>query len=460
MTTTYDAIVIGAGQAGVPLARALADAGKKTALIEADQVGGTCINYGCTPTKTMVASGRVAYLARRGPEYGVQTGQVRVDMEVVRQRKRDIVLSFRESNIRRLESAPALDLIYGKARFVGHKRIEVARRDGEVTEMTADRVVINSGCRPAPAQFPLDGVDPLDSTSIMELDHVPDELLVLGGSYVGLEFAQMFSRFGSKVTVVEQAPRLAPREDPDISDAIASILREDGLEILVGARAKQARRAEGGISLTVELTDGERTLSGSELLVAVGRVPNSDGLHLGAAGVETDQRGYIAVSDRCETNVPGIYAVGDVTGAPALTHISYDDYRILKANLLDGGSRSRKDRQVPYTVFIDPQLGRVGMTEQEARQSGRGVRVARMPMEWVARALEVAEPRGVMKAVVDAETGQILGCAVLGIEGGELMSMIEIAMMSKLPYTALRDAVFAHPLLAESLNNLFGNFDD
>ncbi len=460
MTTTYDAIVIGAGQAGVPLARALAEAGKKTALIEADQVGGTCINYGCTPTKTMVASGRVAYLARRGPEYGVQTGQVRVDMEVVRQRKRDIVLSFREGNIRRLESAPGLDLVYGKARFVGDKRIEVARRDGQVTEMTADLVVVNSGCRPAPAQFPLDGVDPLDSTSIMELDHVPDGLLVLGGSYVGLEFAQMFSRFGSKVTVVELAPRLTPREDPEISEAIAGILREDGLEILVGALAKQAKRVDGAISLTVELKDGERTLSGSELLVAAGRVPNTAGLSLGAAGVEMDQRGYITVSDKCETNVVGIYAVGDITGAPAFTHISYDDYRILKANLLDGGSRSRKDRQVPYTMFTDPQLGRVGMTEQEARQSGRRVRVARMPMESVARALEVAEPRGVMKAVVDAETDQILGCAVLGTEGGELMSMIEIAMMSKLPYTALRDAVFAHPLLAESLNNLFSNFDD
>lgn len=458
MTATHDAIVIGAGQAGVPLATALARAGKKTALIEADEVGGTCINYGCTPTKTMVASARVAYLARRAADYGVRTGPVDVDLGVVRQRKRDVVQSFRQGRLSLIESTPGVELIFGEARFVGDKRLEVALRDGSRVELSADLVVINAGLRPAPPPLPLYGVQPLDSSSIMELDHVPERLLVLGGSYVGLEFAQMFRRFGSQVTVIELGPRLMPREDPDVSNAVADVMREDGLEILLQTAAQSARRVDGGIELRVAGADGERLLSGTQLLVAAGRVPNTDRLDPGAGGIETDKRGYIVVNDRLEASVPGVYAVGDVTGEPAFTHISYDDYRILRANLLEGGSLSRAGRLVPYTVFIDPQLGRVGMSEQEARNAGRNVRVARMPMDWVARALEVGEPRGFMKAVVDTETDEILGCAVFGIEGGELMSMMEIAMLAGLPYPALRDAVFAHPLLAESLNNLFSNF--
>ena len=460
MTETYDAIVIGAGQAGGPLSTALARAGHRTALVEADQVGGTCINYGCTPSKTMVASARVAYLGRRAPEYGVRTGSIGVDMPAVRQRKRDVVRSFRQSSQSRIESTPGLNLIFGEARFVGQKRLEVSLRDGGQSELSADLIVINAGARPAPAPFPLNGVQPLDSTSVMELDRVPERLVVLGGSYVGLEFAQMFVRLGSQVSVVELAPRLAPSEDPDVSEAVAEIMREDGIEVLLDTRARSASRVDGGIELNVQSADSDRVLSGTELLLAAGRVPNTDRLRPEAAGIETDQRGFVVVNDRLEASLPGVYAVGDVTGEPAFTHISYDDYRILRANLLEGGSLSRAGRLVPYTMFIDPQLGRVGMTEQEARQAGRRVRVARMPMAWVARALEVAEPRGFMKAVVDANTDRILGCAVLGIEGGELMSMIEIAMMGKLPYTALRDAVFAHPLLAESLNNLFVNFDD
>jgi len=456
----YDAIVIGAGQAGGPLATAFGRAGKRTAVVESDEVGGTCINCGCTPTKTMVASARVAYLARRAADYGVHTGPVDVDLSIVRQRKRDIVQSFRQGSQSRIESTKGVDLIFGEAHFVDEKRLEVSLRDGGRQVLSADIVVINAGLRPAPAPFRLDGVRVLDSTSVMELAQVPERLLVLGGSYVGLEFAQMFSRFGSQVTIVELAPRLLPREDPDVSDAVAEIMREDGIEVLLETRAQGARSVDGLIELRVAGSGGERVLTGSELLVAAGRVPNTDRLQLPAAGIATDERGYVVVNDRLEASAPGVYAVGDVTGEPAFTHISYDDYRILRANLLDGGSLSRAGRLVPYTVFIDPQLGRVGTSEQEARQAGRKVRVARMPMNWVARALEVAEPRGFMKAVVDGDTDQILGCAVLGIEGGELMAMIEIAMMGALPYTALRDAVFAHPLLAESLNNLFSNFQD
>ena len=296
----------------------------------------------------------------------------------------------------------------------------------------------------------------LNSNTIMELDEVPDHLLVLGGGYVGLEFAQMFKRFGSEVTIVQQGDQLLRREDPDVAQAVTEILREDGIEVLLETQAQRAEQTEEGkIHLTVSMPGGERKLSGSHLLVAAGRVPNSEPLNLSAAGVKTDEGGFVLVDDKLETSVEGIYALGDVKGGPAFTHISYDDHRVLKTNLIGGGEATISDRLVPYTVFIDPQLGRVGLSEREARDQSRNIRVAKMPMSYVARALEVDESRGMMKAVVDADTDQILGCAVLGIEGGEIAAMIQIAMLGKVPYTALRDAVFTHPTLAESLNNLF-----
>ncbi len=457
----YDAIIIGAGQAGVPLSTAMAKAGWKTAIIERVHVGGTCINEGCTPTKTMVASARVAYLARRAADYGVNTGPVSVDMPVVRKRKRDIVDSFRNGNQRRIERTEGVDLLMGETRFIEPKVVEVRLNNGEIRTLTAKSIFINAGDRPSkPAIEGLDSVPTLDSTSIMELDVVPEHLLILGGGYVGLEFGQMFRRFGSEVTVVQRGAHLLSREDDDVADEVAKILREDGIEVLLETSPLRAGQAlDGSIQLTVRTPGGERTLSGSHLLVAAGRVPNSDWLNLEAAGLQTDKRGNIQVNERLETNVAGIYALGDVKGGPAFTHISYDDFRIIRSNLLEHGNASIHDRLVPYTVFIDPQLGRIGLSESEARSTGRAIRVAKMPMNYVARALEVDESRGFMKAVVDAESGQILGCAVLGIEGGEIMAMLEVAMMGKLPYTVLRDAVFAHPTLAESLNNLFTMFD-
>lgn len=454
---SYDAIVIGSGQGGKPLSRDLAAAGWKIALLEREHVGGTCINVGCTPTKTMVASARVAYLARRAAEYGVHVGRVRVNLEEVRRRKQSVVESFRNGSQRRLESTPGLDLLFGEARFDGPRSLEVHLKTGDTVRLASERIFINAGCRPAIPRIPgLDQVPTLDSTSVMELDAPPEHLIVLGGGYVGLEFGQMFRRFGSRVSIVQRGERLLSREDPDVADEVAKILREDGIDVLLKTGPVRAEPSPGGgVRLTVLTTEGERRLAGSHLLAAAGRVPNSDGLNLDAAGVKTDRAGFIQVNEKLETGLPGIYALGDIKGGPAFTHISYDDYRILRDNLLHGGRATTQGRLVPYTVFIDPQLGRVGLTETEARRQGLKVRMAKLPMTHVARAIEMSETRGFMKAVVDADSGQILGCAVLGVEGGEVMSALQVAMMGHLPYGAIKEAIFAHPVLAESLNNLF-----
>jgi pyruvate/2-oxoglutarate dehydrogenase complex dihydrolipoamide dehydrogenase (E3) component len=489
----YDAIVVGSGQGGTPLTLSLAQSGLRTLLIEATHIGGSrscplsppqvpnyntnifrhppaCVNEGCTPTKTMVASARVSAMTVRGPDYGVRykRSSLLLDMEVVRKRKRDIVNSFRSGGEARLSKNDKVEICYGKGKFVGDRRLEIALRDGAGTRVvSADKVFVNVGCRPAPLKAKdADKIEYLNSTSVMELGEVPKRLAVIGGGYVGVEFAQMFRRFGSKVTIVQRGPRVLMNEDEDVSEAVAKILRDDGIEIFTNAETKEvANAASGQIILTLHLQGGgAKSLLVSQVLNAGGRIPNTDDLGVKEAGIELDSRGFIKVDGALETSAEGVWALGDVKGGPQFTHISYDDFRVLEHNLItqrNSKPKSTKDRLVPYTVFMDPQLGRVGHTVASARKAfpDRKLQVAKMPMEWVARALETDETRGFMKAVVDEETKEILGFACLGIDGGEVMSMVQIACMGGLTYEALRDGCFSHPCLSEALNNLWGGLE-
>jgi len=371
-----------------------------------------------------------------------------------------MVAGARENYAGRL-AQDGLDLIEGEAHFSGPKTVQVTLTDGGTRQITAPVVVVDTGTRPRPLGITGAGDVPvLDSTSIMELDELPEHLIILGGGYIGLEFGQMFRRFGSEVTIVQDAPRLMMIEDDDVSDEVAAILRDDGITILTSSTAVRVELADGGrLRLTVRTPDGERQFTGSHLLSAIGRVPNTEALTLEAAGIRLNEHGFIEVDEYLQTSVPGVYAMGDVKGGPAFTHLSYDDYRILRANLIGHQKASTRGRIVPYTMFIDPQLGRAGLTERDAREQGRAIRVAKLPMSAVIRAIETGETRGFMKAVVDADSAQILGCAVLGSEGGEIMTMIQVAMLDKLTYSAMADAIFTHPLLAEGLNTLFAMFD-
>jgi len=409
----------------------------------------------------MVASARVAYLARRAIDYGVQTGPVKVNLAQVRERKQKVVERFRNGAEECLETTANLDLIHGEASFIDARTVKVEGAGNETMRLSGEKIFINTGAKPVVP--PIDGlnrVPSLDSTSLMELNAVPKHLLIVGGGYIAIEFGQMFRRYGSRVTIIERGEQLLAREDSDVVEEVYKILREDGIDVRLKATASRVETTEQGeIQLTVSGDGGEATVKGSHLLIATGRRANVDHLNLGAAGVEMDEKGYVKVNDRLETNVPGIYAMGDIKPGPAFTHISYDDFRIIQANLLQNGNARIEGRPVPYTIFMDPQLGRVGLTEKEARAQGRSIRVAKLSMANVARAIEFGETRGLMKAIVDTDTNQILGCAILGMEGGEVMTVLQIAMMGKLPYTVIRDGIFAHPTLAESLNNLFMAMD-
>lgn len=457
----FDLIVVGTGQGGPAVAAAFAEAGKRVAVIEKDEIGGSCVNYGCTPTKTMVASARAAHLARSGETYGVHTGPIRVDLQRVRRRKEEVVTSFREGSLKHLEETGGLELVRGEARFSGQRVLDVVSSGNRVRRLSGEAVFLNTGARPNVP--PIEGLAEagyLDSTTIMDLGEVPDHLIVVGGGYVGLEFGQMFRRFGSDVTILQRAPRIIPREDEDVTTELTEILRSDGLRVQTSTTPTRVAAGQSGVSVDVSTPEGRQRFEGSHLLVAAGRRPNTEALHLPAGDIETTKSGHIRVNARLETSAAGVYALGDVKGGPAFTHIAYDDYRILRANLLEDGAESTQDRLIPYTIFTDPQLGRVGLTDREARRRRGRVRVAKLPMASVARAIETGETRGFMKVIVDGTTGRILGGAMLGIEGGELMSALQIAMLGGLRYTTLRDTAFAHPTLTESFNNLFQSFEN
>jgi pyruvate/2-oxoglutarate dehydrogenase complex dihydrolipoamide dehydrogenase (E3) component len=441
----YDAIVIGSGQAGNPLSQKLADHGWTVALIEQAELGGTCVNTGCTPTKTMIASAQVAHYARHAETWGVRTGAVSVDLPRVVARKDQVVKQWRSGVERKVQERKNLHLHRGRARFVGPHQVRVG---DEVLE--GERICINTGTRPSiPTLGGLDRVDYLTNASIMELRELPEHLLVLGGGYVGLEFGQMFRRFGSQVTVVHQADQILPREDADVTKALQTALEGEGIRFILSARTTSVEKRDGRVVLAVEAGGTSQTVSGSHLLVATGRRPNTDDMGLKEAGVEVDPRGFVRVNNRLETNVPGVWALGDVKGGPAFTHISYNDYQIVYANLIEGKSLSTDGRPVPYAVFTDPQLGRVGLTEKEARASGRRLKIGTMPAAWIARAIERGETAGLLKIVVDADSDRILGAATLCTEGGELVQLLGFVMLAGAPYTLLKGAIYIHPTLAE-----------
>lgn len=454
---TYDAIVIGSGQAGGPLAKKLALSGKKTALIERRYVGGTCVNDGCTPTKTWVASAKAAYMAVKSKDLGVNVKSFKVDMAQIKKRKDQIVLKARTGNQKAIEETKNLDLIFGDATFTGNKTVTVQLKEGGEIELKADLFFLNTGCKTIiPDIEGINDIDYLTSTSILELDKVPEHLLVIGGNYIGLEFGQMFKRFGSKVTILEKGIRIVVHEDEDVSAEVTHILEEENIKILTNSRSiKFKETGKGSISATISTAGKEHKIKCSHVLVAAGRGPNTDTLGLEKTGVKTDERGFIKVDDKLETNVKGIYALGDVKGGPAFTHISYNDYTIVYRNLLQGADLNTKDRPVPYCMFTDPQLGHVGISETEAKKQGLNFKVAKLPMSHVARAIETGDTRGFMKAVVDADTKKILGATVLGPEGGEIMTVLQMAMEGAITYDRIRYCVIAHPLYSESLNNLF-----
>lgn len=449
--TEYDAIIVGTGQAGPSLARRLAAKGNRVAIVERALFGGTCINTGCTPTKALVASAYAAHIVRRASEYGVTVdGTVTIDMKQVKARKDAIVAASRNGVEASLRRTTNVTTIQAHASFVSPHQVTIGN---EI--LHAPRIFINVGARPAIPPIPgLDTVPFLTSSTILDLDHIPEHLIVIGGSYVGLEFAQIYRRFGSAVTVIEASPRLVGREDPEISDNVRQILQAEGIQIRLNAKTT---RVSPGINVSIDHPEGPGTIIGSHLLLAVGRRPNTDDLGLDKAGVAVDAKGYIKVDDTLRTSVDGIWAMGECNGRGAFTHTAYNDFEIVAANLLDGGSRGVHDRITAYALFIDPPLGRVGMNEAEAVAAGHKVLVGSLPMASVSRAYEKGETLGLMKIMVDGETKQILGAAILGTGGDEVVHSILDLMYAKAPYTILQQVVHIHPTVAEFIPSLLLN---
>ncbi len=457
-TKHYDAIIIGSGQAASPMAKYLSKQGMQTALIERRYLGGTCVNTGCTPTKMLVGSAKAAYDARDAERFGVHVSNVEVDFSKVMKRKDDMVIHSRENQQESLGSTENLEIIYGDARFIDDKTLEVALNEGGNRTITADRIFINTGAdNLIPPVDGLDQVDIYDNRTIMELDELPEHLIIVGGGYIGLEFGQMFRRFGSKVSIFHAPDRILDIEDEDICAEMTKILTDEGINVHTSCKITKIRREGNEVILSGEQGGGlSEDYQCSHILFATGRKPNTEGLGLENTRIKTDDKGHIKVNDKLETDAPGVYVMGDVKGGPQFTHVSYNDYLILKKNLFEDGNATTDDRTLTYTVFTDPQLGRVGLNEQQAKKQGVSYRVAAMPMSKVARAQEMGDTRGLMKVLV-GDDDRLLGASVLGMEGGELSGAFLFAMIGGVTYQQLRDAMISHPTLLESVSNLFSD---
>jgi len=452
-----ETLVLGSGNGGMYLAWHMARSGRRTAVVERRWIGGSCPNINCLPSKNEIWSAKVADLVHHGASFGAKTDAAPIDMAKVRQRKRDMVKGEVAAVLQQYESSGA-DLIMGTGHFVAPKTLEVRLNDGGTRMLVGDQVFVNIGTRATIPSVPgLDAAGPLTNIEALELDYVPQHLIVLGGGYVGLEMAQAYRRFGSRVTIIEHGPQLAGREDPDVADEMRRILSDEGIDILVAAEIRRVQGHSGkNVSLLVRTSSGEQTIEGSDILVAAGRSPNTAGIGLEAAGVELDGRGYIKVNERLETTAPEVWAIGECAGSPQFTHVSFDDFRIIRDNLA-GANRTTRDRLIPYCMFTDPPLARVGLSEGEAQRQGIEARVAKLPMSAVLRTHTIDERQGFMKALVAARDDRILGFTMIGAEAGEAMAVVQMAILAGLPYTNLRDAVLAHPTMAEGLGPLFSN---
>jgi len=453
----YDILILGSGESGKYLAWTMAVAGHRTAVIERKLVGGSCPNVACLPSKNIIHSAKVKSLASRASAFGLNTGAIRTDMKAVQERKRGMVADLIKVHVGRFEAA-GVDLIMGSARFVAPKSVAVHREGAGTRVISGERVFLNVGTRAnLPAVPGLIDAAPMTHVEALELERLPEHLIVLGGGYVGLELAQAMRRFGSEVTVIERGPQLAGREDPDVGAALLELFRDEGIEVLLKTEVRQVEGRSGqGIRVRAAGANGDQTIDASDLLVAAGRTPNTEGIGADRAGVELDSRGYVKVNDRLETTAPGVWAMGDCAGSPQFTHVAFDDFRIVRDNL-NGGSRTTRNRLIPFCMFTDPELARVGLNESEARARQIAYRVARMPMAAVLRTRTISEPRGFMKMLIDEGSDRILGFTVFGAEASELMATVQTAMFGNLPYTALRDALFTHPTAAEGLTLLLAN---
>ncbi|MGC2222637.1 MAG: FAD-dependent oxidoreductase [Methylocella sp.] len=457
MPERFDTLVLGSGNGGMYLAWHMARSGRRTAVVERRWIGGSCPNTNCLPSKNEIWSAKVADLVHHGASFGANMGSVVTDMAKVRQRKRDMVEGMIDITLQQYKVTGA-ELIMGAGNFVAPKTLEVRLNGGGTRLLVGDQVFLNIGTHATSPSVPgLDAAGPLTNIELLELDYVPQHLIVLGGGYVGLEMAQAYRRFGSRVTIIEHGPQLAGREDQDVADEMRRILSDEGIDIIVAAETRRVQGRSGGdVSLLVRTSSGEQTIEGSDILVAAGRTPNTAGIGLEVAGVELDGRGYIKVNERLETSAPEVWAIGECAGSPQFTHVSFDDFRIIRDNLA-GANRTTRDRLIPYCMFTDPPLARVGLSEGEAQRQGIEARVAKLPMSGVLRTHTIDERKGFMKALVAARDDRILGFTMIGAEAGEVMAVVQMAMLAGMPYTNLRDAVLAHPTMAEGLGPLFSN---